>query len=83
MDVELDVKPRIEPWLRAVYNIERTSTTLIDSPAAAAAAAVFRLAISSLLSSDLFGLEWRGSEVKSTPSTKKTIWLQERHGAPV
>ncbi|OCL06511.1 hypothetical protein AOQ84DRAFT_410848 [Glonium stellatum] len=31
--------------------------------------------ISSQTASDLFGLEWRGSKVKSTPSTKKTIWL--------
>ena len=33
--------------------------------------------------SDLFGLERRESEVKSTLSTKKTIWLQEGNGAPV
>ncbi|XTI83013.1 hypothetical protein V2W45_1326459 [Cenococcum geophilum] len=33
--------------------------------------------------SDLVGLAWRGSEAKSTPSTKKTICRQDRHGAPV
>ena len=33
--------------------------------------------------SDLFGLEWSGSEGKSTPSTKITIWRWERCGALV
>ena len=33
--------------------------------------------------SDLFGSESSGSEGKSTPSTKITIWRQERCGAPV
>jgi hypothetical protein len=36
-----------------------------------------------LRGSDLFGLAWRGSEVKSTPRPQYLIWRQARRGPPL